>query len=70
MSKNGNIIRFGVSVDEWLKNGDEPDFKNMEEVKAKLYESSAVMDWVYTDDGLVVGFRKDTTSKAVNIDVY
>ena len=45
-------------------------FKNMEEVKAELYQGSAVMDWVYTDDGLVIGFEEIPSRKQVSIDVY
>ena len=61
------LISYGPRI---LANDSQRHFQNMEEVKAKLYESSAVMDWVYTNNGLVVGFSKDPTSKAVNIDVY
>ena len=61
------LISYGPRI---VADDSQRHFQNMEEVNAKLYESSAVMDWVYTDDGLVVGFSKDPTSKAVNIDVY
>ena len=46
------------------------NFKNMEDLKAKLYEGSAVLDWVYTDDGLVIGFSKSPSRNQVNISVY
>jgi len=45
-------------------------FKNMKEVKAELYQGSAVMDWVYTDYGIVIGFSTSPSRKQVNIDVY
>jgi len=53
-----------------VANDSQKHFQNMEEVKAQLHESSDVMDWVYTNDGLVVGFEKTTSRKQVNIDVY
>lgn len=46
------------------------NFKSMKELKAKLYEGSAILDWVYTNDGLVVGFAKSPSRNQVNIDVY
>ena len=61
------LISYGPRI---VADDSQRHFQNMEEVKAQLYEGSAVMDWVYTDDGLVVGFSKDPSSKAVNIDVY
>lgn len=42
----------------------------MKDLKAKLYEGSAVLDWVYTNDGLVVGFSKSPSRNQVNIYVY
>jgi hypothetical protein len=42
----------------------------MKEIEAKLYEGSAVSDWVYTDDGLVLGFSESPDRHQVNIDVY
>ena len=61
------LISYGPRI---VADDSQRHFQNMEEVKAKLYESSGVMDWVYTDDGLVVGFDKDPTSKTVGIYVY
>jgi hypothetical protein len=46
------------------------NFSTMKEIEAKLYESSAVYDWVYTDDGLVLGFSESPDRHQVNIDVY
>ena len=46
------------------------DFENMADVEKWLYQSSAILDWVYTDDGLVVGFAKTSSRNQVNIDVY
>ena len=45
-------------------------FESMDEVKAQLYESSAVLDWVYTDNGLVIGFAESQNRNQVNIEVY
>ena len=46
------------------------NFKNREELKAWLYQGVDVFDWVYTDDGLVVGFVKSPDRNQVNIEVY
>ncbi|MFK5892749.1 MAG: hypothetical protein QM504_05980 [Pseudomonadota bacterium] len=53
-----------------VANDSQIHFNNMDEVKKWLYQSSAIMDWVYTDDGLVVGFAKTSSRNQVNIDVY
>ena len=45
-------------------------FDSMSDIDKWLYQSSAVLDWVYTDDGLVVGFRKKPSRNQVNIEVY
>jgi hypothetical protein len=46
------------------------DFETMEELQARLYEGSAVLDWVYNNEGLVVGFAKNPGRRQVNISVY
>lgn len=47
------------------------DFEDYRQVYAVLYEGSAVMDWVYTRDGLVVGFsRTPERGNQINVDVY
>ncbi len=46
------------------------NFSTMEEIEARLYEGSAVLDWVYTDDGLVLGFFESPDRHQVSIDVY
>jgi hypothetical protein len=46
------------------------DFNTMEEVYEYLYQGSAVLDWVYNDNGWVVGFAKVPERKQVNIHVY
>lgn len=47
------------------------DFDDYRQLYAALYESSAVMDWVYTRDGLVVGFsRTPERGNQVDVDVY
>ena len=45
-------------------------FENMKDLKTWLFQGSAVSDWVYTDDGLVVGFFESPSRNQVNIDVY
>jgi hypothetical protein len=45
-------------------------FRSMEEVEKALVESSRIMDWVYTSDGLVVGFGRSPARKQINIDVW
>ncbi len=45
-------------------------FDSMRDIDDWLYQSSDVLDWVYTDDGLVVGFRKKPSRNQVNIEVY
>jgi len=46
------------------------NFETMEDVEKWLHQGSAVLDWVYTDDGLVVGFVKTSSRNQVNIEVY
>lgn len=53
-----------------VANDSEIDFTTMEDVEKWLHQGSAVMDWVYTDDGLVVGFAKTSSRNQVNIEVY
>jgi len=51
-----------VSSDSTLEVGSE------ENMYAKLYEGSAVFDWVYNDTGLVVGFAKqEMRGRQVNV---
>lgn len=45
-------------------------FDNEEEMTAALIEGSAVMDWVYTNDGLVIGFGKTPTRRQINVDLF
>ena len=45
------------------------DFATYEELYAFLYQGSAVMDWVYTSDGLLVGFGRQSLRKQINVDV-
>ena len=45
-------------------------FDSMSDIDKWLYQSSDVLDWVYTDDGFVVGFRKKPSRKQVNIEVF
>ena len=46
------------------------DFGTEEQIYVFLKQSSAVMDWVYTDDGLVVGFARVPARKQLNIDLW
>lgn len=46
------------------------EFENEAQVKAALVEGSAIMDWTYTDDGLVVGFAIVPSRNQVNVDLY
>jgi hypothetical protein len=46
------------------------DFDNEEQIRTALVEGSAIMDWVFTSDGLVVGFSRSPSRKQVNIDVF
>ena len=46
------------------------NFDSEEEAKAALLESSAYMDWVYTPDGLVVGFGQTPSRKQINFDLF
>lgn len=45
-------------------------FDNLNEYTAWLHQSSTVMDWVFTGDGLVVGFAASPDRNQVNIEVY
>jgi hypothetical protein len=50
----------------------ERHFKSYDEIYAALYEGGAVMDWVYTSEGLVVGYSKipPPPDHQVNFDTY
>jgi hypothetical protein len=53
-------------LEEGIKN-----FRTMKQIEAELYEGSAVMDWVYTNDGLVLGFgRVPERGNQVNVELY
>lgn len=45
------------------------DFDSYEQIYRFLYQGSSVMDWVYTNDGLVVGFGRSPQRDQINIDV-
>jgi hypothetical protein len=45
-------------------------FESMEDIEKWLYQGSAVEDWVYTDDGLVVGFSRNPNRNQVGIQVF
>ncbi len=46
------------------------NFNNNTELEKWLLQSKEVKDWVYTNDGLVVGFFKSPDRNQVNIEVY
>lgn len=45
------------------------DFDGYDQVYRFLYQGSGVLDWVYTSDGLVVGFGPSPQRDQINIDV-
>jgi hypothetical protein len=45
------------------------DFDNYDQLYAFVYQGSAVMDWVYTSDGLLVGFGRSPGRDQINVDV-
>jgi hypothetical protein len=46
------------------------DFENLDEIEAFLRQTKDYMDWVYSSDGLVVGFGRTPARKQVNIDLW
>jgi hypothetical protein len=53
-----------------ISNDSQLHFESMEDIEKWLYQGSAVEDWVYIDDGLVVGFSKNSSRNEVDIQVY
>jgi hypothetical protein len=45
------------------------DFQSEAEMKAALLEGSDLMDWVYTEDGLIVGFGRTPSRNQIDVDV-
>lgn len=45
------------------------DFPNYDQLYAFVYQGSSVMDWVYTSDGLLVGFGRSPAREQINVDV-
>lgn len=45
-------------------------FDELEDLRSWLKQGSSVLDWVYTDDGLVIGFARSPERNQVNIEVY
>lgn len=43
------------------------DFDSYDQIYTFLVQGSAVMDWVYSSDGLVVGFGRSPTREQINI---
>lgn len=52
-------------VEESVRN-----FDTESAIKTALIEGSAIMDWVYTNDGLVVGFGRTPARKQIDVDVF
>jgi len=46
------------------------NFDNEDQIYAFLRQSSDYMDWVYTNNGLVVGFGRTPSRKQINIDLW
>src|ERR1700730_2489128 len=46
------------------------EFENEEQIKAALVEGANHMDWVYTNDGLVVGFGRTPTRRQISVDLW
>ena len=44
--------------------------ENEEQIKAALAEGAGYMDWVYTNDGLAVGFGRTPTRRQINVDLW
>lgn len=53
-----------------VSNDSQLHFESMEEIDKWLYQGSAVEDWVYTDDGFVVGFSKNSSRSQISIQVF
>jgi hypothetical protein len=45
-------------------------FETMGEIDKWLYQGMGIADWVYTDDGFVVGFFRSPDRNQVSISVY
>jgi hypothetical protein len=46
------------------------EFETLDQIYAFLRQSSLIMDWVYTSDGLVVGYGKCPARQQINIYVW
>lgn len=46
------------------------NFKNEKEMYQYLYQGGGIMDWVYSSDGLVVGFGRSPSRQAIDIDLF
>lgn len=58
-------IRTRLVVEEAIRS-----FDSEEQIKTALIESRDYLDWVYTDEGLVVGFGRTSSRRQVNIDLW
>ena len=54
----------------WVVADELINFENQKELDRFLYQGSAVFDWVFTDDGLTVGFFSSPDGANVNVDVF
>jgi hypothetical protein len=46
------------------------NFDTVDQAYAFLYQGSEVEDWVYTPDGLVVGFGRNQARNQINVDLF
>ena len=46
------------------------NFESVSEIEAFLVQSKDYMDWIYSDDGLVVGFGRTPARRQVDIDLW
>ena len=58
-------FRTRLVIEEYTKN-----FNSYDYIYKYLYEGSGVYDWVYTSDGLVVGYGTCPSREEVSIDVF
>jgi hypothetical protein len=58
-------FRTRLVVEEAVRN-----FEGEGQMRAALVESNSIMDWVYTDTGLVVGFGRTPARRQINVDLW
>lgn len=60
-----NPFEIRIVVEEAVR-----DFDNEDQIYAFLRQSSQIMDWVYTSDGLVIGFGRTPARNQINVDLW